>query len=378
MHHCLKTFIFILAGVLLAALSGEVSAQNMEKTEKQPQAVSAFPVGEENTAYARYFTGRSYLAPLTGDSELGVPISNVTFEPSCRNHWHSHTGGQILIAVGGVGYYQEKDRPARKLTPGDVVEIAPGVIHWHGAAPDSWFSHLAIECHPQTNRNTWLEPVSDREYALATADTSLAPSAGKGELLSKAGRTEGNDTPASEKKDLVVYFSCTGTTQAAAERLAALLGADLYRIRPAEEYSAADLNWRDAQSRSSVEMRDPASRPAIARPDARGGRIPADIYRLPDLVGPRTPDHRNVFGAQRSLRSAGNPLCHLGRQRDRSQRAEPSGGVSADRLEERTPAQLFPGQGTDRAVAFRYTRVKTKANLSNCRKRRIDRKESNT
>ena len=93
MHHCLKTFIFILAGVLLAVLPGEVSAQNMEKTEKQPQAVSAFPVGEENTAYARYFTGRSYLAPLTGDSELGVPISNVTFEPSCRNHWHSHTGG---------------------------------------------------------------------------------------------------------------------------------------------------------------------------------------------------------------------------------------------------------------------------------------------
>ena len=173
-----------------------------------------------------------------------------------------------MIAVGGVGYYQEKDRPARKLTPGDVVEIAPGVIHWHGAAPDSWFSHLAIECHPQTNRNTWLEPVSDREYALATADTSLAPSAGKGELLSKAGRTEGNDTPESEKKDLVAYFSCTGTTQAAAERLAALLGADLYRIRPAEEYSAADLNWRDAQSRSSVEMRDPASRPAIA------GRMP--------------------------------------------------------------------------------------------------------
>ena len=89
MHHCLKTFIFILAGVLLAALSGEVSAQNMEKTEKQPQAVSAFPVGEENTAYARYFTGRSYLAPLTGDSE---PVSYThltlpTIYPKCRSRW---------------------------------------------------------------------------------------------------------------------------------------------------------------------------------------------------------------------------------------------------------------------------------------------------
>lgn len=131
--------------------------------------VSPFPLGEENVAYAKYFSGKSYLAPLTQDKRLGVPVANVTFEPGCRNNWHSHTGGQMLIAVGGVGFYQERGKEARKLLPGDVVEIPPDVEHWHGAAPDSWFSHLAIECNPGTNKNTWLEPVSDADYKAATA-----------------------------------------------------------------------------------------------------------------------------------------------------------------------------------------------------------------
>ena len=143
-----------------------LNAQNM-KTEVPK--ISAFPIGEENTGYAQYFSGKSWLAPLTSMSELNVPVSNVTFEPACRNNWHSHTGGQILIAVGGEGYYQEKGKPAIKMIPGDVIEIAPDVVHWHGAAPDSWFSHLAIACNPQTNKNIWLEPVSDGDYIAATA-----------------------------------------------------------------------------------------------------------------------------------------------------------------------------------------------------------------
>ena len=130
---------------------------------------SAFPRGEENAAYAKYFSGKSYLAPLTKDRRLQVPVSNITFEPSCRNNWHRHTGGQLLIAVGGVGFYQERGKEARKLLPGDVVEIPPDVDHWHGAAPDQWFSHLAIECNPETNKNTWLEPVSDADYTRATS-----------------------------------------------------------------------------------------------------------------------------------------------------------------------------------------------------------------
>lgn len=152
--------------MMLAALAESVTsnAQNMKK-EEVPQTLSVFPVGEANVQYAEYFSGRSYLARLTRNAALNCPVSNVTFEPGCRNNWHSHTGGQILIAVGGKGYYQEKGSPARMLLPGDIVEIAPGVVHWHGAAPDSWFSHLAVECNPQTNENKWLDPVTDEEYA---------------------------------------------------------------------------------------------------------------------------------------------------------------------------------------------------------------------
>lgn len=138
------------------------------KKEEVPQNISAFPLGKENTGFKQYFTGESWLAPLTGNKDLNVPMSNVTFEPGCRNNWHSHTGGQLLIAVGGVGYYQERGKAARRLLPDDVVEIAPDIEHWHGAAPDSWFSHLAIGCNPQTNQNTWLERVDDQQYAEAT------------------------------------------------------------------------------------------------------------------------------------------------------------------------------------------------------------------
>ena len=126
---------------------------------------SAFPVGRPNDAYARYFTGRSYLDMISTEQ---VGIGNVTFEPGCRNNWHVHHakkgGGQILVATAGRGYYQEWGRPARELKPGDVVNIPAGVKHWHGAAPDSWFQHLAIEVPGEGASNEWLEPVGDEEY----------------------------------------------------------------------------------------------------------------------------------------------------------------------------------------------------------------------
>ena len=144
-----------------------LNAQNMEI----PKKVSPFPVGDKlPEQFSKYFVGQAWLAPLTDDKRLNAPVSNVTFSPGCRNNWHSHTGGQILIAVGGVGYYQERGKAARRLLPGDVVEIAPDIEHWHGAAPDSWFSHLAIGCNPQTNKNIWLEQVDDQQYAEATKD----------------------------------------------------------------------------------------------------------------------------------------------------------------------------------------------------------------
>ena len=106
--------------------------------------------------------GQSYLKMLTTE---GVVIGNVTFEPGCRNNWHiHHQGGQILLVTGGRGYYQEWGKPARELNAGDVVNIPPEVKHWHGAAPDSWFAHLAVEVPAAGVSNEWLEPVTDAEY----------------------------------------------------------------------------------------------------------------------------------------------------------------------------------------------------------------------
>ena len=125
-----------------------------------------FPRGEPNTAYARYFVGDSHLNILTRE---GVTIANVTFEPGCRNNWHVHHaskgGGQILLCTSGHGWYQEWDSPARALKPGDVVVIPAGVRHWHGAAADSWFAHLAVEVPGEGLRTEWLEPVDAAGYA---------------------------------------------------------------------------------------------------------------------------------------------------------------------------------------------------------------------
>lgn len=125
-----------------------------------------FPIGQPNDGFAQYFTGQSYLAPVARQ----LPIFNVTFEPGCRNNWHIHQassgGGQMLICVGGRGWYQEWGKPAQELHPGDVVEIPAGVKHWHGAAKDSWFAHLAIEVPGTELLNEWLEPVSNREYEM--------------------------------------------------------------------------------------------------------------------------------------------------------------------------------------------------------------------
>lgn len=126
-----------------------------------------YPLGEKLSPNPN-FTGEVWIAPLSERKELNVPMSNVTFEPGCRNSWHSHKAGQLLIATTGVGYYQEKGQPARRLFPGDIVEIAPNVEHWHGAAPDSWFAHIAITTNPQNNAAVWLSPVSDDQYREAT------------------------------------------------------------------------------------------------------------------------------------------------------------------------------------------------------------------
>jgi 4-carboxymuconolactone decarboxylase len=138
------------------------------KEETPP--ISIFPLGTKlPEMYSKYFTGQAYLAPLTHNKDLTCPVSNVTFEPGCRNNWHSHSGGQVLIVTGGRGFYQVKGEPSCMLLPGDVVEIPFNVIHWHGASPNDWFMHLAIETNPQDNKVTWLEAVDDEQYAKATS-----------------------------------------------------------------------------------------------------------------------------------------------------------------------------------------------------------------
>lgn len=131
----------------------------------ETKELSVFPMGNKNDAYAQYFIGQSYLNMLSLEQ---VAIGNVTFEPGCRNNWHIHQaksgGGQILLVTAGRGYYQEWGQPARELHPGDVVNIPAGVKHWHGAAPDSWFAHLAVEVPGEETSNQWLEPVNDEEY----------------------------------------------------------------------------------------------------------------------------------------------------------------------------------------------------------------------
>ena len=123
-----------------------------------------FPIGQENP-YGQFFVGQSYLAPV---STQQVPVFNVTFEPGCRNNWHIHRassdGGQLLICVGGRGWYQEWGKEPVEMRPGTVVNIPANVKHWHGAAADSWFSHLAIEVAGEQASNEWLEPVSNEDY----------------------------------------------------------------------------------------------------------------------------------------------------------------------------------------------------------------------
>ena len=132
--------------------------------KKELENALIFPQGEKNP-YGAYFTGQSYLEGMISDKDLPFGVGNVTFEPGCRNNWHiHHKGGQILLCTAGRGYYQEWGKEAQELHPGDVVNIPPEVKHWHGAAKDSWFAHLAVEVPAEGASNEWLEVVNEEDY----------------------------------------------------------------------------------------------------------------------------------------------------------------------------------------------------------------------
>lgn len=145
--------------------SSAAAKDEKEKSKADFEREMIFPIGNPNDAYAKYFTGQSYLATVSNEQ---VPIHNVTFEPGCRNNWHVHHatkgGGQMLVGVAGRGWYQEEGKPAQQILPGTVIHIPANVKHWHGAAKDSWFAHLAFEVEGENTSNEWLEPVTDEEY----------------------------------------------------------------------------------------------------------------------------------------------------------------------------------------------------------------------
>lgn len=147
-------------------MSVKQTAPSGDSAMARHAASMVFPIGAPNDGFAQYFTGRSFLAPVSAKQ---VGIFNVTFEPGCRNNWHIHHadkgGGQVLVCVDGQGWYQEEGKPAQALNPGDVVEIPANVKHWHGAQAGSWFSHLAFEYPGENASNEWCEPVTDKEYA---------------------------------------------------------------------------------------------------------------------------------------------------------------------------------------------------------------------
>ena len=134
----------------------------MDKSKDLSESV-IFPKGQKITN--NYFIGATWLETLVpNDSIFNCPTYNVTFEPGARNNWHKHPGGQILLVTGGKGYYQEEGKPVQVIKVGDVVKIQPDVKHWHGAAPDSWFAHIAISTNVQKGDVQWLEPVTDQQY----------------------------------------------------------------------------------------------------------------------------------------------------------------------------------------------------------------------
>ena len=153
----MKKAIILACTALLVASCGS-------KNNKTMNTNGIFPKGQKAEAN---FTGTAWVQMLVADNaSFDTQVYNVTFEPGCRNYWHSHPGGQLLLVTSGEGYYQEQGQPIRLLKPGDVVEIKPDVVHWHGATPDSELVHLGITTQAGKGPATWYEPVSDAEYSL--------------------------------------------------------------------------------------------------------------------------------------------------------------------------------------------------------------------
>jgi 4-carboxymuconolactone decarboxylase len=151
--------IFLFALVVTCCLSA--------KGQDDPYAIQTgntlFPKGEK--IESANFTGSAWLHMMVNsDTTFNTSIGNVTFEKGARTNWHYHPGGQILLVTSGKGRYQEKGKAVREFRKGDVIKCTPNTVHWHGAAPDSELSHIAIGTNLGKGAVVWLKPVSDEEY----------------------------------------------------------------------------------------------------------------------------------------------------------------------------------------------------------------------
>ncbi len=158
----------IIYSVVICLLIGGVVMKKMEDKKMNgliPKEELIFKTGNQ---YKDNFIGDAFVEMMVVNKEYDMSVYNVTFKPACRNSWHKHSVGQILLVTGGEGYYQEKGKPAQFLTKGDIVEIPANVVHWHGAAPDKEFIHVGITPQMSKNDVEWLEPVEDEEYLAAT------------------------------------------------------------------------------------------------------------------------------------------------------------------------------------------------------------------
>ena len=151
----------LLVVCLLMAVACNSKTSTAMQTTTEPVFGLGAPVSDN-------FTGEAWLRMLSTESGYDCQIYNVTFAPSTRNYWHRHAVGQILLCTEGIGFYQEHGAPALRLAPGDVVNIPAGTIHWHGAAPDSRFTHIGITPKASQNQVEWLGEVTDEEYNRAT------------------------------------------------------------------------------------------------------------------------------------------------------------------------------------------------------------------
>ncbi|WP_229374290.1 cupin domain-containing protein [Fibrella rubiginis] len=149
------------AFMVLALVGIEAAAQHRPSASGAADAI--FPKGQR--APDATFTGTVWVQQLIQpDSAFNIPVGYVTFEPGARSFWHSHPGGQALLAMGGIGYYQEKGKPIQVLRKGDAVKCPPNIPHWHGASPTVGFTQVAITPNTPTGRVTWLRKVTDEEY----------------------------------------------------------------------------------------------------------------------------------------------------------------------------------------------------------------------